>query len=43
MPAHRLGAIAKVMDEDRLPSNYETCPVAQHDPIVDIAVMLLDG
>jgi len=28
---------------DRLASNYEACPVAEHDPLVDIAVMLLDG
>jgi hypothetical protein len=43
---HRLGAIANVMqriDTDRQSSNYEACPVAEHDPLVDIAVMLLDG
>jgi len=43
---HRLGAIAKVMeriDADREASNYEACPVAEHDPLVDIAVMLLDA
>ena len=41
----RLGAIAKVMERieaDRLLSNWATCPVAEHDPLVDIAVMLLD-
>ena len=43
---HRLGDIAKVMariDADRVASNWEACPVAEHDPLVDIAVMLLDG
>jgi len=42
----RLRAIAKMMeriDADRQASSYTTCPVAEHDPLVDIAVMLLDG
>ena len=43
---HRLRAIANVMERinaDRLLSQFTTCPVAEHDPLVDIAVMLLDG
>ena len=42
----RLRAIVKVMeriDVDRLLSSYTPCPVAEHAPLVDIAVMLLDG
>ncbi len=42
----RLRAIVRVMeriDADRLLSNWATCPVAEDDPLVDIAVMLLDG